>query len=357
MGNNTSLQVTAPPPTENIARTADSSLAIPPPPTTTVTQETPVPSIPAPGVPEQPKQPEVASELVNNPGTYEELHKACKDVFPQPFEGGRLVIGKGVSSHFQINHTLTLGSPMVSGYRFGATYVGCKQFSPQESYPVLLGDIDASGNLNANIIHAFSRKIFTRFVAQFQGDKTNTQMVTDYKGSSYSASVTVANPDLLNGSGLAVGQLLQKITPSVDIGAECMYQRGGHIPGGQVAVMSMAGRVKGEKWQAATTLCPAGPGGGGLHASYCHRINDTLQIGAEFETSIGMGESTATVGYQLEIPSAGVNFKGQIDSNWTLAAVMEKKLLESQIPITVTLSAIGSQVKSDYKFGIGMNVG
>lgn len=53
-------------------------------------------------------------------------------MFPSPFEGGRLVIGKGVSSHFQINHTLTLGPPMLSGYRFGATYVGCKQFSPQE---------------------------------------------------------------------------------------------------------------------------------------------------------------------------------------------------------------------------------
>ena len=47
-----------------------------------------------------------------------------------------------------------------------------------------------------------------------------------------------------------------------------------------------------------------------MHSSYCHRINDTFQIGAEFETSVGMGESTATVGYQLEVPQVGVNFKG-----------------------------------------------
>jgi mitochondrial import receptor subunit TOM40 len=61
-------------------------------------------------------------------------------------------------------------------------------------------------------------------------------------------------------------------------------------------------------------VCPAGPGGGSLHTSYSHRINDTLQIGAEFETSIGMGESTATVGYQLEVPQVGVNFKGTNNS-------------------------------------------
>lgn len=354
MGNNASAPApVAPIPDKNV--TSQNSAALPSPPVPPVAlaapAETPKPTETIPVMPE------VKPALPNNPGTYEELHKACKEIFPMPFEGGRLVIGKGVSSHFQINHTLTLSNPMVSGYRFGATYVGSKQFSPQESYPVLLGDIDASGNLNANIIHAFSRNIFTRCVAQFQGEKSNTQMVTDYKGSSFTASLTVANPDLLNGSGLAVGQYLQRITPSLDIGTECMYQKGGHIPGGQVAVMSMSARLKGEKWQGVGTVCPAGPGGGSLHTSYSHRINDTLQIGAEFETSIGMGESTATVGYQLEVPQVGVNFKGQVDSNWTIAATMDKKLLESQIPLTVSFSAIGSQVKSDYKFGIGMNIG
>jgi hypothetical protein len=51
---------------------------------------------------------------------------------------------------------------------------------------------------------------------------------------------------LLRISGLAVGQYLQRITPSLDIGTECMYQKGGHIPGGQVAVMSMSARLKGK---------------------------------------------------------------------------------------------------------------
>ena len=48
-----------------------------------------------------------------------------------------------------------MSNAMPSGYRFGATYVGAsKIISMQEAYPILIGDIDASGNLQANIIHA-----------------------------------------------------------------------------------------------------------------------------------------------------------------------------------------------------------
>lgn len=48
----------------------------------------------------------------------------------------------------------------------GATYVGTKQFSPSEAFPVILGDIDPSGNLNANIIHQFSPNIRCKFASQ-----------------------------------------------------------------------------------------------------------------------------------------------------------------------------------------------
>lgn len=49
--------------------------------------------------------------------------------------------------------------------RFGATYLGT-QVSPTEVYPILVGDIDASGNLNANIIHQLTSNIKTKMVAQ-----------------------------------------------------------------------------------------------------------------------------------------------------------------------------------------------
>jgi hypothetical protein len=39
--------------------------------------------------------------------------------------------------------------------RFGATYVGAsKVISMQEAYPILFGDIDMAGNLQAHILHA-----------------------------------------------------------------------------------------------------------------------------------------------------------------------------------------------------------
>lgn len=84
---------------------------------------------------------------------------------PVFFEGAKLMVNKGLSNHFQVSHTINL-SQTTSGYRFGATYVGTRQFSPSEAFPVVLGDIDPSGNLNANIIHQFSPNIRCKFASQ-----------------------------------------------------------------------------------------------------------------------------------------------------------------------------------------------
>jgi mitochondrial import receptor subunit TOM40 len=77
----------------------------------------------------------------NNPGTIEELHKKCQNLFPVNFEGAKLLVSKGLNSHFQVSHTLTLAATQPSGYRFGATYVGTKMLSPTEvilHFPVSL---------------------------------------------------------------------------------------------------------------------------------------------------------------------------------------------------------------------------
>lgn len=85
---------------------------------------------------------------------------------PVFFEGAKLMVNKGLSNHFQVSHTINLCSAAPSGYRFGATYVGTKQFGPSEAFPVILGDIDPSGNLNANIIHQFAPNIRCKFASQ-----------------------------------------------------------------------------------------------------------------------------------------------------------------------------------------------
>lgn len=102
------------------------------------------------------------------------------------FEGARVIINKveylfqltllsfmvpiyfsqGLSNHFQISHTMNMSSLTPPGYRFGATYVGTKYVGPGEAYPVFLGDVDPSGNLNANILHQFNSRVKTKLVAQ-----------------------------------------------------------------------------------------------------------------------------------------------------------------------------------------------
>lgn len=52
-----------------------------------------------------------------------------------------------------------------------------------------------------------------------------------------------------------------------------------------------------------------------------------------------------------------VYISGQIDTNFNVQATLEKKLLESQLPFTFVLSAIGNQRKSDYKMGVGLMFG
>jgi len=54
------------------------------------------------------------------------------DLLPTVFEGFKFTLNKMLSTHFQVNHSLTMSSIAPSGYKFGATYVGTKQFSPTE---------------------------------------------------------------------------------------------------------------------------------------------------------------------------------------------------------------------------------
>lgn len=158
--------------------------------------------------PSEPEQPPLT-----NPGTMDELHKKCKDVMPANFEGAKLMINKGLSNHFQVSHTINLNSSNTSGYRFGATYVGTKQTSPTEAFPVILGDIDPAGNLNANIIHQLTPFVRCKFASQIQNSKiTAAQLATDFKGDDYTASITVGNPNIINDSGVIVSHYLQAVS-------------------------------------------------------------------------------------------------------------------------------------------------
>ncbi|EFN71901.1 Mitochondrial import receptor subunit TOM40-like protein [Camponotus floridanus] len=288
---------------------------------------------------------------IENPGTIEDLHKKCKDIFPINFEGAKLVVNKGLSNHFHISHTINMSSVIQSGYRFGATYVGTKQISPTEAYPVLLGDIDPSGNLNANILHQLGSRLKGKLAAQVQRNKfTAIQMTADYRGDAYTCSLTLGNPDILNCSGVLVLHYLQSLTPSLALGGELAYQRGPGLPGGQIALLSAAGRYTHGDSTFSGSISPSA-----CHLCFHQRASQQLQVGVELEINARMQESTATIAYQVDLPKADLVFKGSVDTTWTVGAVLEKRL--QPLPFSFALSGVINHSKQQFRLGCGLIIG
>lgn len=270
---------------------------------------------------------------------------------PANFEGAKLMINKGLSNHFQVSHTINLNSSNTSGYRFGATYVGTKQMSPSEAFPVILGDIDPAGNLNANVIHQLTPNVRCKFASQIQNQKvTAAQLTTDYKGQDFTASLTVGNPNIINNSGVMVAHYLQAVTNNLALGGELAYQYGPQVPGGQIAIMSAAARYATEVGTWSGTI-----GLAGLHLCYYQKASDQLSLGVEVETNLRMQEATATMGYQIDLPKSELVFRGMVDTNWTVAAVLEKKL--QPLPFTFALSGILNHTKNQFRLGCGLIIG
>ena len=46
----------------------------------------------------------------------------------------------------------------------------------------------------------------------------------DYKGDTWTGSLTLGNPDIVNGTGVGVLHYLKSVTPKVALGAELAYQ-------------------------------------------------------------------------------------------------------------------------------------
>ncbi|KAJ8335014.1 hypothetical protein SKAU_G00406530 [Synaphobranchus kaupii] len=303
------------------------------------------PSSPTGSAPDQ--QGETESPLPN-PGTFEECHRKCKEVFPAQMEGVRLVVNKGLSNHFQVNHTVTLSTLGDSSYRFGSTYVGTQQTGPAESFPVMVGDMDNSGSLNAQVIHQLSNRVRSKLAFQTQQQKfVNWQCDAEFRGEDFTAAVTLGNPDVLVGSGIMVAHYLQSITSSLALGGELVYHR---RPGEEGTVMSLAGRYTGSNYVATLTV-----GGAGAHASYYHKANDQLQVGVEFEASTRMQDTSVSLGYQLDVPKANLLFKGSLDSNWVVGATLEKKLLP--LPLSLALCAFLNHRKNKFQCGFGITIG
>ncbi|XP_003743177.1 mitochondrial import receptor subunit TOM40 homolog 1 [Galendromus occidentalis] len=306
---------------------------------------------PPPPPPEGEKKDAIVQDLPENPGSLEDLHKKVKDLMPICFEGARVIVNKGLSNNFQVSHTLNMSNLTPKGYRFGATYVGKTHYTPEDASPILMGDIDPSGNLNAQCVSQLSRRLRGKMVAQVQDNKfVTTQFSGEYTGINYTATLSAGNLDFKSRSGVLVAQYLQNIQPRVALGAEYAYQYAPQIPGGGVSVLSLAGRYTGEQCVIAGTL-----GMVSAHASYYLRTNSSTQVGVEVETNYRIGDSVATLAYQMDLPKGNMVFRGMVDSTWTVGAVMEKRL--APLPFTFCMSAMLNHVKGSSRIGLGLIIG
>ena len=57
------------------------------------------------------------------------------------------------------------------------------------------------------------------------------QLTSDYKGSDFTASLTMGNPDFLSGTGMGIAHYIQNVTRNLALGAELAYQASPQIPG------------------------------------------------------------------------------------------------------------------------------
>ncbi|XP_034950465.1 mitochondrial import receptor subunit TOM40 homolog 1-like [Chelonus insularis] len=287
-----------------------------------------------------------------NPGTFEELHKKVKELYPRNFEGVRLYVKKTLSDYFNAYHTISLSSVTPSGYKFGACYKGSKRIGLYERYPLMSGDIMPNGNLAANFSHTLGCRTRIKHVTQMVDDRCVTSSSTiEYRSDDATTSIILADPDFLKQSGTLVFHYLQALTSRLTLGTEIAFHRSRNVPGGQQSIMTVAMRYSTGPRTFSATL-----GGVGLHVCYHHKASQQLQLGVELESNLRTLESSAAVVYQLDIPHANMIFRGLVNTETTISGVLEKKLYP--MPETsLFLSAMLNHRKQQLRVGIGLNIG
>lgn len=287
-----------------------------------------------------------------NPGSFEDLHKRVKDLYPQNFEGARLTIKKVLSEHFNVTHSITLSSVTPSGYKFGAKYVGTKMVGLNERYPVAIGEVSPNGNLTASFVHALGCRFRYKLAAQIANNKCKASSSSlEYRANDFTIAVTLANPKLAKRQGTLVMHYLQSVTSRIALGAEVACLRGSKVPGGIQTVMCVALRYSTGPTTLSGTL-----GEAGLHICYHRRASPQLELGVELETNTRTHHSIATIVYQVNVPYADLVFRGIVNSEVTVGGMFEKKLYP--IPeSSLVISGLLNHKKQQFRVGVGLNIG
>jgi len=300
---------------------------------------------------------EITDKYAHHPGSMETLHNRTKEIFPDAFDGARLVFNKGLSRHFQASHTVTMSSADQSGYKFGATYVGTTKYSEAEMSPILMGEVHpGDGKMSGQMIVIPRDWCRIKGIMQVQkGRAEATQLSCQLRDPITNVGLTLASVDLNSGKAMAMLEVVRGVAGRHSLGSMLVLQRApGQIPGDVMAMATLGGRwvSSGGQWEASCTLAPFQ-----MHANACfvRRINDSLSVATELETDYRQQMSVAGVAYQYELAKANVGFRASLNSQWCCSAVLEKRLLP--YPFTLQFCGSANHVKASYRFGLGLQIG
>ncbi|KAJ9081316.1 translocase of outer mitochondrial membrane [Entomophthora muscae] len=277
-----------------------------------------------------------------NPGTYEEVHRDTKNVFPANLliDGGQFEFIKMLSPNFQISNAFSLGSAQTpSSYNF----IGVA--ADEDSF--FQATTDSEFNLNGRLHHTFGRGLTAKGVLQ-TGLNVAQSVYTlegDYAGPDNAINIKTVNPSPSTGTGILVASYLQSITKNFALGSEVVVQR--PSPEMEDSVMSYVAKYATPQ----STFVAQVHDQGVLETSYFHKVSDTAEFAANLQIVAAPGKRDAicTLGAKFEFKQA--TMRTQIDTTGRVATLLEERIAP---PLALLLSADLDHFKGQSRFGLGV---
>ncbi|CAR21270.1 Mitochondrial import receptor subunit TOM40 [Lachancea thermotolerans] len=299
-----------------------------------------------------------------NPGTIENLNKeVSRDVLVGQyfFTGLRADLNKAFSLNpaFQTSHTLSVGSANLPSYAFSALFANDNMF--------IQGNVDNELSVSGRLNYGWDKNNITKVTLQFsQGQPSMCQLEQDYQGSDFSLNFKSLNPSVNSKgifTGVAVGSILQSITPQFALGLEAIFSRGQAGMPADAAVSYVTRYVSPKQdWIFSGQL----QANGALVASFWRKVAENVEAGLETSlqasmvpiadpvigTPIGIQpaiEGSTTLGCKYEYRQSV--FRGAIDVNGKVGCFLERKILPT---LSVLFSGEIDHFKQESKLGCGL---
>lgn len=303
---------------------------------------------------------------LTNPGSVEDLNKeVSRDVFLNQyfFTGLRADLNKAFSLNpaFQTSHTFSIGSNNLPSYAFSALFANDDLF--------VQGNVDSDYSLSGRLNYGWNKGSISKMNLQIaNGQPTMCQLEQDFKGSDFSLNLKTLNPTFSPFSseifsGVAVGSLLQNITPQFALGLEVLYSRAQKGTPADAGVSYLTRYVSAKKdWIFSGQL----QANGALVASFWRKVSPNVEAAIETTLQAGMIpitdpvvgtpigvqptiEGLTTVGAKYEYRQSV--YRGTVDSNGKVACFLERKVLPT---LSILFCGEIDQFKQESKLGCGL---